>query len=262
MNRKSFLKISFTFIIFFINKMLFATTIEKEIFFSAYLKGINLAKAEGQIKIKPNILELYFTAQTVGFLSLISEWQQTLSINALLINNKLKSQQYRSDDSRGKKKGHMYLNFKNEIPKIVSAQPDPREDDRREKINTNLLKNTIDPISGVLNLGLDGNCNHKEIIFDGKRRYMINASFIRDEIIKQNEFFSEDLNSIKCVFSIKKLEGYTEKEKKRYPGNGYIWYKKVGKDLFFPTKIAIDTRWGEFLCLIKEKELKNESDSL
>ena len=55
MNRKSFLKINFTFIIFFINKMLFATTIEKEIFFSAYLKGIKLAKAEGQIKIKPNM---------------------------------------------------------------------------------------------------------------------------------------------------------------------------------------------------------------
>ena len=45
-----------------------------------------------------------------------------------------------------------------------------------------------------------------------------------------------------------------EKEKKRYPVNGYIWYKKVGKNLFFPAKIAIDTRWGEFLCLIKEKE--------
>ena len=52
MNRKSFLKISFTFVIFFINKMLFATTTEKKIFFSAYLKGINLAKAEGKIKIK------------------------------------------------------------------------------------------------------------------------------------------------------------------------------------------------------------------
>ena len=43
---------------------------------------------------------------------------------------------------------------------------------------------------------------------------------------------------------------------------GFFGSKKVGKDLFFPAKIAIDTRWGEFLCLIKEKELKNESDSL
>ena len=58
MNKKSFLKISFTFIVFFISKMIFATTIEKEIFFSSYLKGINLAKAEGQIKIKPNILSI------------------------------------------------------------------------------------------------------------------------------------------------------------------------------------------------------------
>ena len=58
------------------------------------------------------------------------------------------------------------------------------------------------------------------------------------------------------------IETNNEKEKKRYPGNGYIWYKKVGKNLFFPAKIAIDTRWGKFLCLIKEKELKNESNSL
>ena len=262
MNKKSFLKISFTFIVFFINKMIFATTIEKEMFFSAYLKSINLAKAEGKIKIKPNILELYFTAQTVGVFSLISEWQQTLSINAILVNNKLKSQQYKSDDSRGNKKGHMYLSFKNEIPKIVSAQPDPRENKEREKIDKNLLRNTIDPISGILNIGLNGNCNHKEIIFDGKRRYIINASFMEEVTIKKNHFFLENFNSIKCVFSIKKLEGYTEKEKKRYPGNGHIWYKKVGKNLFFPAKIAIDTRWGEFLCLIKEKELKNESNSL
>ena len=262
MNKKLFLKISFTFIAFFINNMLFANTIEKEIFFSSYLKGVNLAKAEGKILIKPNKLKLYFTAQTVGVFSLIYEWKQTLNIDALLTNNKLKSQQYKSNDSRGKKKGHMYLNFENEVPKIVSAQPDPREDDRREKINKNLLKNTIDPISGVLNIGLDGNCNHEEIIFDGKRRYIINASFIEEEIIKQNHFFKEDYNSLKCVFNIKKLEGYTEKEKKRYPVNGYIWYKKVGKNLFFPAKITISTRWGEFLCLIKERELKNESDSL
>ena len=96
-----------------------------------------------------------------------------------------------SDDSRGEKKGHMYLSFENEIPKIVSAQPDPREDDRREKININLLKNTIDPISGVLNLGLDGNCNHKEIIFDGKRRYIINASFMEEGTIKKNRYWQK-----------------------------------------------------------------------
>ena len=88
MNKKSFFKISFTFIIFFINNMLFATKIEKEIFFSSYLKGINLAKAEGKILIKPNKLRLYFTAQTVGIFSLISEWKQTLSIDAKVINNK------------------------------------------------------------------------------------------------------------------------------------------------------------------------------
>ena len=262
MNKKSFLKASFVLIILFINNMLNAFTIEKKIFFSSYLKGINLAKAEGKILIESNQLKLYFTAQTVGIFALISEWKQTISIDSKLDKNKLKSLRYKSDDSRGKKKGHMYLSFKNEVPEIISAQPDPREDDRREKINKDLLKNTLDPVSGILNLGLEGKCKNKVVIFDGKRKYIINANFIEEKINKKNHFFAADFNSFKCVFSIEKLEGYTEKEKKRYPGNGYIWYKKVGNNFFFPAKIIIDTRWGEFLCLIKEKELKNESDSL
>ena len=85
----------------------------------------------------------------------------------------------------------------------------------REKINTNLLKNTIDPISGVLNLGLDGNCNHKEIIFDGKRKYALITKFLYKDIIKKNDFYKYDINSIKCAFDIEKLAGYTDKEKKK-----------------------------------------------
>ena len=109
---------------------------------------------------------------------------------------------------------------------------------------------------------MNGNCNNQEIIFDGKRRYILSSKFLKNEIIKKNDFFTKEFNTIKCVFNIKKLEGYTEKEKKRYPENGYIWFKKIENNLYFPAKIQIYTRWGNFLCLIKEKEFKNESDSL
>ena len=35
-------------------------------------------------------------------------------------------------DFRGKKNGHMEIDFKNMLPQIISAQPDPREDERRK----------------------------------------------------------------------------------------------------------------------------------
>jgi hypothetical protein len=32
--------------------------------------------------------------------------------------------------------------------------------------------------------------------------------------------------------------------------------------LFFPAKIEISTSWGNFICLIKEKDFEYESNSL
>ncbi len=255
-------KINFVVILFFISSALHSMTIEKNIFFSSYLKGINIADAKGKIKVEANKFYLNFSANTVGIFSIISDWKQSLNIVAELNNNVLKSNQYKSFDARGKKKGHMHLDFKSLFPTIVSAQPDPREDERRKKINKSLLKNTNDPVIGVINLGLHGTCDNEEVIFDGKRRYILSSKFLNTEIIKKNDFYTEKINAIKCVFNIKKLEGYTEKEKKRYPENGYIWFKKIENNLYFPAKILINTRWGNFLCLIKEKELNNESDSL
>ena len=262
MKREKIFIINIAVIIYLIGSTLSSMTIEKEIFFSSYLKGINLANASGKIKIKSNKFHMNFSAKTVGIFSIISDWRQSLNVTAEFNNNVLKSNLYKSFDARGKKKGHMHLDFKRVFPKIVSAQPDPRENERRTKINKSLLKNTNDPIVGIINLGLNGNCNNKEIIFDGKRRYILSSKFLNNEIIKNNDFFSEEFNTIKCVFNIKKLEGYTEKEKKRYPENGYIWFKNIENNLYFPAKIEISTRWGNFVCLIKEKEFKNESNSL
>lgn len=262
MKKKKIFIINLAIIFSLIVSNLVSMTIEKEIFFSAYLKGINLADASGKIKIKSNKLHINFSAKTVGVFSIFSNWTQSINVEAEFNNDNLRSNKYKSHDSRGKKKGHMHLDFQGIYPIIVSAQPDPREDQRRKKINKNLLIEANDPIVGVINLGLNQICDKKEVIFDGKRRYILSSKFLNNEIIKKNDFYTENINAIKCAFNIKKLEGYTEKEKKRYPENGYIWFKKIENNLYFPAKIEIYTRWGNFLCLIKEKEFKNESDSL
>ena len=262
MKMKKIFIINFVVFIYFIVSNLASMTIEKEIFFSSYLKGINLANASGKIKIKSNKFYINIFAKTVGIFSIISDWKQSLNVEAKFNNNNLKSNQYKSYDSRGKKKGHMHLDFSDTYPIIVSAQPNPEADERRKKINKNLLINTNDPIVGIINLGLNQTCDNEEVIFDGKRRYVLSSKFLNYDIIKKNDFYTENINTMKCVFNIKKLEGYTEKEKKRFPENGYIWFKKIENNLYFPAKIEINTRWGNFLCLIKEKEFKNESDSL
>ena len=237
--------------------------LEKEIFISSYIKGINLAKAKGQISIKNNILNFDIKAESVGIFSLFSDWKQNIYARGLYKNNTLNSDTYQSNDSRGNKKGHMYLDFKNITPKIISAQPDPRKDKRRERINKKILPNTLDPFMGILNLGINGECNPASSIFDGKRKYILRSEKIEITKFKSNNFFKEDFKAVKCKFIIDKIAGYTKKEMERYPNFGFIWIKRLdNSQLYFPVKIKIETKWGNFVSLIKERNKISESNNL
>ncbi len=254
-----FFIISIFFLLF--NKNLFSINIEKDIFISSYIKGIHLANASAKIRIEENKFYFSLNAKTVGIFSLISSWQQFILSEAILKNHTLKSNKYISQDARGKKKGHMHIKYLENYPRIISAQPDPRKDNRR-KINSSLLKNTVDPVIGIFNIGLNGSCNKREIVFDGKRKYALKIKFLQKEKIVKNSFYTNEFDVIKCVFDIEKLEGYTKKEINKFPNNGYIWFKKAKNDFYFPAKIQISTNWGTFLCLIKEKEFTYESNSM
>ena len=78
----------------------------------------------------------------------------------------------------------MEIDFKNIPPKIISAQPDPREDDRRT-MSDSILSKTSDPVAGIFNLALE-QCNNTVKVFDGKRRYNI-------KILKKEVFVLDDL---------------------------------------------------------------------
>ena len=77
----------------------------------------------------------------------------------------------------------MEIDFKNRPPQIISAQPDPREDVRRNMRDSFLLQ-TNDPVAGIFNLALE-QCNNTVKVFDGKRRYNI-------KILKKEVFILDD----------------------------------------------------------------------
>ncbi len=257
-----FYLIYFISVLYMFNSSSSAKDIKKNIILSSYLKSINLVGATGQIIIKKDKFFFEINARALGIFSIISNWKQTIISEALFSNETLKSILYKSQDARGKKKGHMHVSYKDSIPNIISAQPNPKDDSRREKFNKNILKNTVDPVVGIFNLGLNGKCDTNAIIYDGKRKYALKSKFLKKEKIKRNNFFKNDFDAIKCVFDIVKLAGYTKKENKKYPENGYIWVKKMDNNLFFPVKFEVNSNWGNFICLIKEKEVNDESNNM
>ena len=257
------LKTIFTSIIIFTfySKLSFSNDFEENIEIKSYIRGINLADAEAIIKIKNGIYDIKMQAKTIGIFSIFSNWEQKILANGKFRNSEFFSKMYYSEDRREKKKGHIKIIFNNGIPKLVSAQPNPKGDKRRKEIDTKLLENVVGPIAGILNLGLNNNCKKKSDVFDGKRRYSIEPTKIKTEILKETTFLKNNVKAIKCSFKINKIAGYTEKEIKKFPNGGYLWLAKFEKsNLYFPVKLKIKSSWGNFICLIKERK-KEEYES-
>ena len=71
------------------------------------------------------------------------DWKQETYVLSEIKNQQLVSKEYKSKDERKNKKGHMHLLFSDGIPKIISAQPHPKDDERRLILNKNVLKKDI-----------------------------------------------------------------------------------------------------------------------
>ena len=241
----------------FLNTEIISSDFRKELIFNSYVKGVNLAKGYGVLKKVNNEYNFFLNANTVGVFSVLANWKQEIQIIFESKSHMLYSKDYKSRDKRKKKEGHMHIIFSKSIPEIISAQPNPKDDKRRNDLTNKMLKDTKDPVTGILNIGFKNQCIEVSRIYDGKRRYNINTKKKELTIIRKNNFFEEDVELIKCSFDIEKIAGYTEKEKKNYPNNGIIWIKKYEDlDIYLPAKIKIETKWGSFVCLIKERELK------
>ncbi len=239
---------------FILSSCLLSSPLDEKFLLSSYVRGIPLAEGTVSIKLKENKYSLKVNASSVGLFSIILDWNQTIKSFGTIKNNNFISYRYRSSDNRGNKSGHMEINFKNMPPQIISAQPDPREDPRRV-INSNFLLDVNDPAAGIFNLAFD-QCINTVKIYDGKRRY--NIKILKKEAsILTNSFLSKNsIKTYKCNYEIERISGYTKKELERFPKQGEIWIKKHQElNFFYPVKIQIKTKWGNFLCFIKERRI-------
>ena len=237
-----------------LSNYIFSYSFNDKLLLYSSVRGIPLAEGEVLIKLKENKYSVKVAAHSVGLFSIVLDWSQTIKSFGKIENNKFISFRYRSSDFRGKKSGHMEIDFENRPPQIISAQPDPREDVRRNMRDSFLLQ-TNDPVAGIFNLALD-QCNNTVKVFDGKRRY--NIKILKKEIfILDDPYLSENATeTIQCNYEIERIAGYTKKELAKFPKKGKIWIKKHSKfSFFYPVKIQIKTNWGNFLCYTKERRV-------
>ena len=242
------------FLLFFLyNKNLYSNLFTENFSIYSYVKGIPLADGNILMKFKEKKYSLKISAKSIGVFSLILNWEQTIKSFGVIEESKFKSFRYHSADVRGKKNGYIEINFQNSPPEIISAQPDPSTDKRRN-INNSLLVDVNDPAASIFNLALD-ECKNTVKVFDGKRIYNIKILKKERSVLNDPLLSKRKINTYNCSYEIERLAGYTKKELKKFPRKGNIWIKKHEiLNFYYPIKIQIKTKWGHFLCYFERKE--------
>ena len=225
-----------------------------------YLSGFKVGIASGKFTKNNDKILLEIKAETVGITKLLFPWEQTIIVEALLLQKEIKPIFYRIDDLREKtKKGHMELTFKNDLAEVSSAIPSIISDTRRKPVPKELIKNVLDPASALIALGymsgIDNNCNHKIKVFDGRRRFNLFTEDMGIEELTPSVFTDSSGKALKCKFFIKKIAGYSDKELKRHPKSGYIWLQKLQNSniMMFPIKVQMAIGKGYFVTHLSIK---------
>jgi len=149
---------------------------------------------------------------------------------------------YKIEDLRdSNKKGHMHIEYINNIPKIISAKPDPKDDTRRKSVPTSIIKDSFDPVTSIIVLGflshINKNCDTTIPIFDGRRRF---------DLIYKN--IKKKEHNHQCNLKISRIAGYSKKELKKHPKNGAIILTKLPGTIqfLFPSEVRIPLTIGSF----------------
>jgi len=181
-------------------------------------------------------------SSTIGLTSIVYPWIQKISVSGNINNKNIMPISYKINDYRGAdKKGHIYINYENKIPIIISSEPDALNDSRRQNVSNTLKINSFDPVTSIIVLSIlssKNNCNTIIPVFDGRRRF---------DLEYRNIEKNDDM--LLCNLNIKRIAGYSDKELKKHPKEGEIKLSLLDKhkSLFFPTEVKIPLTIGSFL---------------
>ena len=227
--------------------------------FIAYLGGLKIGQADGKFTINNNTYIFEYNAKSSGLISLIYKWKQYLKAEGIVTKSDipLNSTSYYSSDIRGEKMGHMNISYGKNIVEVISAKPNPKDDDRRNSISNELRKNTFDPASAFISLGFNikkyDSCTAIVPIFDGRRRYNIKSTDGGIEILKSTKIKQIEGIVKRCNIQFERIDGYTKKELAKHPTDGHILYKKYENiNLFFPVKVTLSSKYGSFVGYLFE----------
>ena len=215
---------------------------------TGYIGGLSAGDAVLDFSVRERGYFMHFNAESTGLMRLLFDWRFELEAQGLFdaaSETGLQPTTYRSHrHSRGRDVAR-HVRFHAGIAETVlpvGGQPPAFPVAAEERTNV------LDPASAFLAAGLalarTGRCDQVLRVFDGKRRRDVTLTDRGDELLPQSHAFSEQGFARRCSFLSQRVAGYSERQLRKPPIAGDIWFKRYSDSLMLPVRLQAPFRLG------------------
>lgn len=179
---------------------------------------------------------------------------QAISIGDLL-GQRVAPQTYNSDQISPDKRQLVGLSFNHDGPTALASNPE--YDLTRYPVAEDLKHQTVDPLSAALFITMRSSataeepCGETVPIFDGRRRYNLNMSYVKEDSISlgRNSYNGgAPIETLKCKAKYERVAGFKPPKRNSRTANFPaidVWLAPFeGTEFYVPVRLQVSTQFG------------------
>jgi Protein of unknown function (DUF3108) len=220
-----------------------------------YAGGVTLGKVDMDATIRGSDYHVVSNLETSGIVNAFWQAQIQATSNGKIADKTLKPALYDSfDTNHSGKKQEVSLTWEGDAPPRMYANP--KFQSNSYEVKPDQQKGTVDPLSGVVLItsgvaaAADNPCGVVAPIFDGRRRYNIELTKVKDTTIKMDNGLYKGKGFL-CEMKYHQLAGFKPKiikDNESFPKiNAWIATFPsaiAGRSYVVPLRVWADTQYG------------------
>lgn len=215
------------------------------------VSGVYALSFAADIELADQAYQMETAAETIGVIGALYLWRMNALSTGLVESDRLRPQNHRTNSFWKNKSRTVYLSYDGEGNVTTNAVP-PAYLDERDEVPPEMIRNTVDPMSGVLAavefLDDTQSCKLTVPVYDGRRRYDLVFDEAPPAPLERPGIEQLNATDVKpCRLQMNQITGFWRSPdvKGRYPLDGRVWMGKILEAVPpVPLKIEYEGRHG------------------
>jgi hypothetical protein len=232
-----------------------------------YAGGVTLGKVDMDATIRADQYHVVSNLETSGIVNAFWQAQIQATSNGAIGPKSLKPALYDSfDTNHSGKKQEVSLTYENDAP--VRMYANPKFPTNGYEVKPEQQKGTVDPLSAVVMIATgvaasDNPCAVTAPVFDGRRRYNIEITKVKDTQIRMDNGLYKG-KAIQCEIKYKQIAGFKPKiikENESFPKiNAWIAvFQSGGHNYVVPLRVWADTQYGVVAAVATQLKIDGQT---